>query len=78
MATMWTLIEMCIADARRAEDLTHDLAARRELRLDADTALAGFSLWPGRTARGVRVVERRGDRRRLVLQQGRAEAQDAA
>jgi hypothetical protein len=78
MATIWTLIEMCIADAHRAEDLTRDLVARRELRLDADSALAGFALWPGRTARGVRVAERRGDRRRLVHQQGRAEAQDAA
>ena len=48
MATMWTLIEMCIADAHRAEELTHDLTARRELRLDADSALAGFSLWGGR------------------------------
>ena len=45
MATMWTLIEVCIADARRAEDLTSDLTARRELRLDPDSALAGFSLW---------------------------------
>jgi len=47
MSTMWTLIETCFADARRAEDLTRDLTARRELRLDADSALSGFALWGG-------------------------------
>jgi hypothetical protein len=78
MATMWTLIEMCIMDARRAEDLTRDIAARRELRLDPDTALAGFSLWPGTAARRVRRVEPSGERRRLVHPAGRAQAQDAA
>ena len=78
MATMWGLIEMCFADARRADELVADLASRREVRLDPDSALAGFALWPGRAARGVRQAERGGDRRRLVHQAGRAEAQDAA
>ena len=78
MATMWGLIEMCFADAQRAEELVADLTARREVRLDPDTALAGFALWPGRAARGVRQAERRGDRRPLVHPAGRTEAQDAA
>jgi hypothetical protein len=60
MATMWGLIEMCLADARRADDLVADLAARRELRLDPDTALAGFALWGGR--RAMREDDRQEDR----------------
>ena len=47
MATMWALIEVCFADTRKAEDLLRDFAARRELRLDPDIALAGFVLWKG-------------------------------
>ena len=78
MATMWTLIEVCIADAARAEELIRDLAARRELRIDPDTALAGFSLWPGRAARDLRRVESHGERRRLVDPAGQVEEQDAA
>jgi hypothetical protein len=78
MATMWTLIEMCIADARLAEDLTRDLTARRELRLDPDAALAGFSLGLGTRARGMRKVGSDGERRGLVAQARQDEEQDAA
>ena len=48
MSTMWALIEVCFADARKAEDVLRDFSARRELHLDPDTALAGFVLWTGR------------------------------
>jgi hypothetical protein len=78
MATMWGLIQVSLADAARAEELIHDLAARRELRIDPEAALAGFSLWPGRAARDVGRVERREERRRLVHPARRAETQDAA
>ena len=57
MATMWGLIEICFADARRADELVADLAGRRELRLDPDAALAGFTLFaraqPGREERAL-------------------------
>jgi hypothetical protein len=78
MATMWRLIEMCIADARLAEDLTRDLAARRELRLDPNAALAGFSLRLGTTARDLRKVGSDGERRGLVAPARQDEEQDAA
>lgn len=44
MSTMWTLIEVCFSDARRAQDLVSNAAARRQLRLRPDAALAEFGL----------------------------------
>ncbi len=44
MSTIWTLIDVCLSDARRAEELVSSSAARRELRLHPDSALAQFSL----------------------------------
>ena len=45
MSTTWELIESCFADARTAEALVSERAARRELRLDPERALATFRLW---------------------------------
>ena len=78
MATMWSLIEMCFADAHRAEDLTRDLTARRELRLDPESALAGFGLFERTAARSVRDEARHGDRRRLGDPSRGADAEVAA
>lgn len=52
MSTIWTLIEVCFRDARHAEELLSDAATRRDLRLNADRALAGFVVTrtPDRTA----------------------------
>jgi hypothetical protein len=47
MSTMWALIEVCFADARKAEELVGELSARRELRLDPQRALSAFVLWKG-------------------------------
>ncbi len=47
MSTMWALIEVCFADARKAEELLGELSARRELRLDPENALAAFVVWKG-------------------------------
>jgi hypothetical protein len=47
MSTMWALIEVCFADARKAEELLGELSARRELRLDPQHALSAFVLWKG-------------------------------
>lgn len=47
MSTTWELIESCFADARTAEALVRERAARRELRLDPESALAAFVLWKG-------------------------------
>lgn len=44
MSTIGTLIEVCFSDARRAQDLVADVAARRQLRLRPDAALAEFGL----------------------------------
>ncbi|HEU5288290.1 MAG TPA: hypothetical protein VFV20_07800 [Candidatus Limnocylindria bacterium] len=44
MSTMWTLIDVCFSDARKAQDLVSDAAARRQLRLRPDAALAEFGL----------------------------------
>ena len=46
MSTMWALIEVCFADARKAEELLGELSARRELRLDPQRALSAFVLAP--------------------------------
>jgi hypothetical protein len=44
MSSTWELMVVCIEDAARAEDLTKQLAFRRELRLDPQTALSAFEL----------------------------------
>jgi hypothetical protein len=44
MTTTWEMIAVCIEDAARAEDLVRELAFRRELRLDPQSALAAFEL----------------------------------
>jgi hypothetical protein len=63
MATMWTLIEVSFADARRAEELLAHPASRRELRLATDP-LAGFAIGSeADEVAGVRYAG--GDRRRL-------------
>jgi hypothetical protein len=64
MSTMWALIEVCFADARKAEDMLGKLSARRELRLDPENALAAFVLWKGplSTARLRKIVAPRRSR----------------
>ncbi len=64
MSSMWALIEVCFADARKAEELLGELSARRELRLDPETALAAFVLWKGplSTARLRKIVTPRRSR----------------
>jgi hypothetical protein len=44
MSSTWELMAVCTRDAARAEDLVRELAFRRELRLDAQKALAAFEL----------------------------------
>lgn len=51
MATTWELIAICIEDAARAEELVKQLAFRRELRLDAQRALAAFEVRRSKPAR---------------------------
>ena len=64
MSTMWALIEVCFADARKAEEMLGKLSARRELRLDPENSLAAFVLWKGplSTARLRRAVTPRRSR----------------
>jgi hypothetical protein len=54
MSTIWTLIEACLSDANKAEELVASAAGRRELRLDRDSALAGFSVLRGTTGGAAR------------------------
>ena len=69
MSTMWSLIEVCFADARKAEELLGGLSARRELRLDPQNALSAFVLWKGpiSTARLRRAVTPRRSRAFAVV-----------
>jgi hypothetical protein len=45
MSSTWELVGICFADANRAEELVHELAFRRELRVEPEKALAAFALW---------------------------------
>ena len=66
MSITWELVKTSIADAQRAEELVHELAFRRELRLDPDRALAGFALWRRPSARPVEVGQTLVDRRLIA------------
>jgi hypothetical protein len=55
MSRIWTLIEVCLSDARKAQDLVSDASARRQLRLRPEAALARFALGnPVQQARATR------------------------
>jgi hypothetical protein len=72
MATMWALIEMSFADARKADELFASPASRRELWL-ADDPRAAFAVGsPDEAEVGVRYG--REDRRRLGDPEGQAAA----
>ena len=45
MSAIWTFIEVCFGDARKAEELVATSGARRELRVRSEAALARFDLW---------------------------------
>ncbi len=64
MSSMWALIEVCFADARKAEEMLGELSAKRELRFDPENALAAFALWKGplSTARLRKIVTPRRSR----------------
>jgi hypothetical protein len=47
MSSTWELVGICLADANRAEELVHELAFRKELRVEPEKALAAFTLWRG-------------------------------
>ena len=44
---MWTLIQRCLSDASKAEDLDLRGGFRRAFRIDPDAALAAFELARG-------------------------------
>jgi hypothetical protein len=73
MATMWTLIEISFADARKADELFASPASRRDLHLGADP-LAAFAV--GSDTDEVRAGVRYSgeDRRHLADPQGQAPA----
>jgi hypothetical protein len=66
MSITWELVKTSIADAQRADDLVHELAFRRELRIDPDKALAAFALWRRPAARPVEVGQSVVDRRLIA------------
>ena len=63
MSTTWELMKACLADAAKAEQLVRDLAFRKELKVDRETALAAFVLWrqpaPAAAQRRVSIVSGR-------------------
>ena len=63
MSITWELVKTSIADAQRADELVHQLAFRRELRIDPEKALAAFALWRRPAARPVEVRQSLVDRR---------------